>query len=407
MSDPQHSVHAEIDRSPSRWAAPAALDRIGRIALLVGLAGAVLLVVGYFLWPERFFSSYLVGHIYWLGIALGSLALVMVQHLSGGAWGLAARRILEAASRTLPALALLFVPVLFGIGNLYEWSHPDRVAGDPLLEHKAGYLNTPFFIGRAILYFAIWIGLAFLINRWSARQDAAPDVRWTKKLKAVSAPGLVLYAFSISFAAIDWVMSLEPHWFSTIYGVWLLGGHGISALAVLIVTAAWLVKREPMIAAYKKVHFHDWGKLMLAFTLLWTYFSLSQLLIIWSGNLPEEVVWYDHRLTGGWQYVAVSIALLHFAAPFLLLLSRDLKRDTRRLVPVALLLLAMHWVDYYWNVVPSPFLMEHASKLTPNDLFAPIAVGGLWVWLFVRELRKRPLLPVGDPYLEEVFQDGH
>lgn len=405
MSQPQHAAHVGLDRTASRWAAPEALDRIGKLALAVGVAGVVLLVVGFFLWPERFFRSYLIGHLYWLGLALGSMALVMVQHLSGGAWGLASRRVFEAASRTLPALALLFVPVVLGLGSLYEWTHEEVVREDPLLLHKAPYLDGTFWIVRAAVYFAIWIGLAYFINRYSARQDEAPAVGWTKKLKVVSAPGLVLYVFSISFAAFDWIMSVEPHWFSTMYGVWLLGGHGISALAFLIVVTAWLVKREPMAAAYRKVHFHDWGKLMLAFTLLWTYFSLSQFLIIWSANLPEEVIWYEHRLTGGWQYVAISLALLHFAAPFMLLLSRDLKRDTRRLVPVALLLLVMHWVDYYWNVMPAFSKSDFTFHVL--DLLAPVALGGLWVWLFVRELRKRPLLPVGDPYLEEVFVDGH
>jgi hypothetical protein len=414
MSHPQHA-HVEVDRTASRWAAPGALDRIGRSALMVGVAGVVLLAVTWFFWPDRFFQSYLIGHLFWLGIALGSLALVMVQHLSGGAWGLAARRVLEAASRTIPAMAVLFVPVIVGMGSLYVWMDPEIVAGSALMQHKASYLDDNWWIGRAVLYFAIWIGLAYFVNRWSARQDEAPDVRWTKKLKTISAPGLVLYVFSISFAAMDWIMSMEPEWFSTIYGAWLLGGHGISALAFLIVVAAWLAKREPMTAAYKKVHFHDWGKLMLAFTLLWSYFSLSQLLIIWSGNLPEEVVWYEHRLTGGWQYVAIALALLHFAAPFLLLLSRDLKRDTKRLVPVALLLLVMHWVDYFWNVMPSPRAGAHGAhgleavglSFGLADPLAVIGLGGLWVWLFVRELRKRPLLPVGDPYLEEVFHEGH
>lgn len=405
MSDPRHAVHPEVDRSPSRWTAPAALDRIGVIALAVGVAGAVLLVVGFFLWPERFFRSYLVGHVYWLGIALGSLALLMVQHLTGGAWGLAARRIFEAASRTIPAWALLFVPVVLGMGSIYEWTHAEAVAGDPLLEHKAPYLDATFWIVRAVAYFAIWIGLAWFLNRWSTRQDEAPSVEWIRKMKRVAAPGLVLYVFSISFASFDWFMSLEPHWFSTMYGVWFLGGHGLSSLAFLIVIAAFLAKREPMAAAYKKVHFHDWGKLMLAFTLLWTYFSLSQLLIIWSGNLPEEVIWYEHRLTGGWEAVAIALAVLHFAVPFFLLLSRDLKRDMRRLVPVALLLLVMHWVDYFWNAMPAFSYGDFTFHVL--DLLAPIALGGIWVWLFVRELKKRPLLPVGDPYLEEVFADGH
>lgn len=404
MATRHHSL-AELPREPRSWQAPAAIDRIGTLGLGVGVAGTVLLVLGFFVAREQFFRAYLVGYTYWLGVALGSLALVMVHHLTTGAWGLAARRILEAAARTLPALAVLFVPLAFGIHSLYEWSHEDVLAANPLVAHKAAYLNPGAWLVRAAVYFAIWLVLAGLLNRWSLRQDRDPSPALVKRMRVLAAPGLVLYVLSITFAAMDWIMSLDPHWYSTIYGVWFLGGHGVVSLAFLIVIGSFLVRREPMAAVLRPGHFHDWGKLLLAFTLLWTYFSVSQLLIIWSGDLPEEVLWYQYRLSGGWQYVGLALALLHFALPFLLLLSRDLKRDATLLVPVALLLMVMHWVDYFWNV--APVFSPGALSLHWLDPVAPLALGGIWLWLFVRELKKRPLLPVGDPYLDEVLHDGH
>lgn len=403
MTDPQPAV--ELRREPRSWAAPAAVDRIGNLGLAVGLAGTVLLVLGFFLAKDQFFRSYLVGYTYWLGVALGCLALAMVHHLTGGGWGMPARRILEAASRTLPAMVVLFVPLVFGIGSLYEWSHPEAVAASPVLIHKSGYLDAGAWLARAALYFAVWLALAFVLNRWSGRQDREPSRSLVKKMRVVAAPGLVLYVFTITFAAMDWIMSLDPEWYSTIYGVWFLGGHGVVTLSFLILVGSYLARREPMSEVIGPVHFHDWGKLLLAFVLLWTYFAVSQLLIIWSGNIPEEVVWYNYRLAGGWQYVALAIALLHFALPFLLLLSRDLKRDAKMLVPVAVLMMVMHWVDYFWNA--APVFSPGAFRVHWLDLVAPLAVGGIWVWLFVRELKKRPLLPIGDPYLEEIVADEH
>lgn len=402
-SRPHHA--AGLRREPDAWAAPEALGRIGTLGLGVGLVGALLLVLGYFLAPEQFFRSYLVGYTYWLGLALGSLALAMLHHLTTGSWGFPARRILEAASRTLPALAVLFVPLAFGIHSLYEWSHEEAVAAKPLIAHKVGYLNSGDWLVRAGVYFAVWLALAYLLNRWSARQDRDPSPALVKRMRVLAAPGLVLYVVTITFASMDWIMSLDPEWYSTIYGVWLLGGHGVLTFAFLIVMGSFLVRREPMAGVIHPSHFHDWGKLLLAFTLLWTYFSVSQLLIIWSANIPEEVLWYEYRLNGGWQYVGLALALLHFALPFLLLLSRDLKRDARLLVPVAVLLMVMHWVDYFWNVAP----VFSRSDFTIHwlDLVAPLAIGGIWLWLFVRELRSRPLLPIGDPYLDEVLHHEH
>jgi len=400
MNDLERSTSA--DASAARYPAPKDLARWGNLGLAVGLAGVALLAVGYFTADgEHFFRSYLVGWIYWLSIALGSLALLMVHHLTTGAWGTVARRIFEAAVRTLPYLALLFVPIYFGLGSLYEWTH------EPLTGNKAIWLTPSAWLLRSVIYLAVWVVLALVLTRWSAKQDEADEVEATalfKKMRAVSGGGLVLFAFALTFAAFDWIMSLDPHWYSTIYGAWFFGGSGLGALGVLVLMGLFLVNREPMAGVIAKHHFHDWGKLLLAFTMLWAYFSVSQLLIIWSGNIPEEVVWYHERLRGGWGGVGLALALLHFALPFLLLLSRDLKRQSKMLAGVAVLLLVMHWVDLYWNVVPN-FSPENLS-FHWLDVAAPLALGGLWVWLFVGELRKRPLLPVNDPYLEEVFTHG-
>jgi hypothetical protein len=384
----------------ARYAAPAALDRVQLRALAAGGVGILLCALGFFLDRPAFYRAWLVGWIYWLGIALGCLAIMMLHHLTRGAWGLVARRVLEAAGRTLPVLALLFVPLLFGLQELYPWARPEAKA-DHLLQAKAAYLNVPFFVARAALYFVIWGGFAFLLSRLSRRQDETGELHLTRRMQLLASAGIVLYCLAASFASVDWLMSLQPHWFSTIYGVYFLGGQGISALAFLIVVALFLWRREPMSEVLSPGHFHDWGKLLLAFVMLWTYFSFSQFLIIWSGNLPEEITWYAARTRGGWQWLAIALALFHFALPFVLLLSRDLKRRPQRLAAVAGWMLAMRWLDLVWQVEPA-FSPE---RFTFHWLYlaAPLAVGGLWVAAWAAELKKRPLLPLRDPWLPEAL----
>lgn len=376
--------------------APAAVDRLRVLALGAGIAGAILLVIGLLTRPDYFFRAYLVGWVLCTGIALGSLALVMVHTMTSGSWGVAARRVLEAASRTLPWMLLLFIPLLFGFDRLYPAGHEEHLS-----HGKALYLSLPWVLGRLIIYFAIWLFLSFRLNRLAAQQDRAADPSLIARMKRIAAPGIVLWALCVTFASIDWLMALDPHWFSTIYGVWLLGSMGLSALSFLILISVWLWRREPMSHVLRPGHFHDWGKLMLAFTMLWAYFSFSQFLIMWAGNLPEEISWYKLRITGGWGGVALIIVLFHFALPFLLLLSRDLKRNPRQLVLVAGLMLVMRTVDLFWQVEPG--FREHAAGFYWLYLAAPLALGGLWLWLFLGELKKRPLLPVNDPYLAEAL----
>ncbi len=384
-------------------------------ALVVGVVGLAGCALGFFLNSEQFFRSWLIAYLLFLSISLGSMAMVMIQHLSGGEWGVF-RRIFEASSRTLPLLVVLFLPVVFGIGALYPWSHADHVAADEVLQHKAAYLNTTFFVVRAAIYFAGWIGIAYLLNKWSRQQDSG-DLAVNHRIQRLSGAGLVFYALAMTFAGVDWIMSINPHFFSTIFGFLMLGGQGLAALAFTIVIAAFLFRREPMSGLLKPKHFHDLGKLTFAFVMLWAYFNFSQYLLIFAANLLEEIPYMLTRTRNGWQYLAVFLLVFHFAVPWLLLLSRDLKRAPHRLVIVAAWMLFMRFVDLYMMVTPefaatggNLHLLEgeHVSHLFVSwlDLAAPIGIGGVWLWMFFTELRQRPLFAAGDPYLRQSLESG-
>jgi len=368
-------------------------------ALLTGLAGSAVLLAGLFVNPDQFFRSYLLGFSLWMGIALGCMGILMLQHLSGGAWGVVLRRILEAGSRTIPFMAALFIPLVVGVKRLYPWADEKIVAADPLLQHKAIYLNPAGFTLRAVIYFAIWSAFAFLLNRWSDDQDRTRNPALVDRLGKLSGAGIALYVLTMTFASVDWLMSLEPHWFSTLYGIFIVMGQTLSAMAFAILALAVLAGRQPLQGKIGPRHFHDLGKLLFAFVMIWSYFAFSQFLIIWAGNLPEEIPWYLKRLTGGWQWFGLALALLQFAFPFLLLLSARLKRDPKRLAQIAAFLLAMRLVDMAWMIGPA----FHPGKLSLHwmDLAAPVALGGIWLALFTRFLQAKPLLPLGDPFLME------
>jgi hypothetical protein len=329
------------------------------------------------------------------------------------------RRIFEASSRTLPLLAVLFVPVLLGIGTLYPWSHPDHVATDEVLRHKSAYLNTTFFIVRAVIYFAGWWGIATLLNKWSSLQDSG-DVAVNTRIQRLSGAGLVFYALAVTAAGIDWIMSLNPHWYSTIFGFLMMGGQGLAALAFTIIVSTFLFKHEPMSGLLKPHPFHDLGKLMFAFVMLWAYFNFSQYLLTFAANLVEEIPYMITRTSNGWQYLAIFLVTFHFFVPWLLLLSRNLKRTPYRLVVIAGWILFMRFADLFMMVSPEfdatgsnlhMLAGEHASHFFVHwlDLAAPLAIGGLWLWMFFGELRQRPLLATSDPYLREALETagGH
>jgi hypothetical protein len=374
-----------------------ALARIQRAAFALGAAGSGLLVLGFFVDRERFFQAYLTAYLYVLGPALGSLAIVMLHNLTGGEWGFAIKRLLEAALRTLPLVALLFLPIALGVHRLYEWSHAETVAADPVLQHKAPYLNVPFFLARALLYFCLWAGLALFMVRLAERYDRKLSLKALRKLKAASGFGLAAYVLSMSFASFDWAMSLEPHWFSTIYGVHFVVGQALSTLCLAILAAAFLARHEPFARWLAPRHFHDLGNLTLAFVLLWAYVSFSQFLIVWSGNLPEEVPWYLTRTHAAWQGLALVLVVGHFAAPFVVLLVRSSKENARVLARLAAVLLALRFLDAYWLVAPA----FGQGAFAPHwlDAVAPLTLGSLWLGLCVRNLHGRPLLSLQDAKL--------
>lgn len=371
--------------------------RLARPALAVGVIGLGLAGVGALASPQQFFRSYLFAFLFWCGLSLGSFVILMIQHITGGRWGALIRRVLECSTRGLPLLAVLFVPIVLGIHQIYEWADAHEVAEDAILQHKSLYLNPSFFTARAVFYFAIWILFSRMLNRWSLEQDKGHSAALGKRLTYISRGGLLLYALTMTFAAIDWVMSLEPHWFSTIYGLLLIAGQVLSALAFSILVTSSLSSQPKFGEIARPDLFQDLGKLLLGFTMVWAYFSFSQFLIIWMGNLPEEIPWYLNRLYGGWQYIGVGLILFHFALPFALLLSRGRKRDRLRLRWVALIVIAMRVVDLFWLVTPtySPRVMT----IHWLDVVTFIGIGGVWLAMFCWQLQQRPLLPLRDPEL--------
>jgi hypothetical protein len=364
-------------------------------ALVVGIASMAASLLGALVIPEHFFRAYLMGYLYWLAIALGCLPLLMLHHLAGGRWGFAIRRILESGSRTLPVLVLLFIPILFGIHHLYEWSHAESVAEDATLQAKSAYLNVPFFVVRAVIYFAAWLLFAYYLNKLSARQDRTGDPSLLRTFQLLSAPGIVVYALTITFASVDWAMSLEPHWFSTIYGMLFMVSQALAALSFAIPLAAVLSISRPMSEVMTGDVFHDLGNLLLAFVMLWAYLSFSQYLIIWSGNLPEEIPWYLRRGTGGWQWIAATLAVFHLAVPLVLLLGRGNKRRKQIISGIAVGILLMRFVDTVWLIKPA--FAGSVASIHWLDIAAAAGIGGIWIWALIGQLQKMPLLPLNDP----------
>jgi hypothetical protein len=363
----------------------------------------LLSLVGLFTNVAQFLQSYLMAYVWCLGLTLGCLALGMVHQLSGGAWGVVIRRPIGAAARVLPVMTALFLPIVLGMGHLYHWTHEDVVAADELLQHKQLYLNTPFFLVRAAAYFFVWNVVSHLLNAWGREQDRTGDPRLARKMQLLSGGGLVAYGITITFAAFDWLMSIEPHWFSTIYGVLIIGGQGLSAMAFLILVAVWLSRRPPLDRIVVSSHLHDLGNLMLAFVMLWAYFSFSQYLIIWAGNLPHEITWYLHRVQTSWRFVGLGLIVFHFAVPFVLLLSRAVKRTAEGIVKVALVVLCVRVVDLWWLIAPD--FHRDGISVSWLDVLLPLSMGSIWLACFVRQLRARPILPIHDPQFEEALGD--
>jgi hypothetical protein len=389
------------------------LDRIRLLAGVAGIVGLLACIALALLFdPGRALQSYLFAFLFWFGIALGSLAITLLHQLVGGAWGFLIRRLQEAAAATLPLFALLFLPILIDVASqqlfgtdshLYEWAHPEAVAADELLQRKESYLNVGFFVGRTVFYFVVWIAMAYFLNRWSLEQDRTADPNLSDRLRLLARAGLVAYVLTMTFAAFDWAMSIEPHWFSSIYGVLFIAGQGLSAMAFAIVCVALLTQRGPLRGQVSAHPINDLGNLTLAFIMFWTYVNLSQYLIIWSGNIPEEVTWYTRRTGTSWNWLILFVLAFQFVLPFLVLLSRRNKRAVERLSALALMILFVHMVEVFWLIIPA-FHPEVSIALT--DIAAPIGIGGIWVAALAWLLSRRALLPLHDPRAP-VLQEAH
>ena len=389
--------------SAQDYQAPASVGRLQTRSLVVS---AIAILAGAFLairTPERFYESYLMSYMLVFGLMMGSLGLLMLHHLTSGLWGIVIRRPLEAATRTFPLVAILFIPIIFGMKHLYSaWLDPKQLTEEPLSHMQQSYLTHNAFLIRAAIYFAVWLLLVLFFNSWSRLQDVNQnDRKLRRRFKLLAGPGIILYVFGIGFASTDWVMSISPHWASTIYGFLFVAGQLISSMSLMIIVAVMLARTEPFSGILKTRYLHDLSKLLFAFIMLWAYFDFSQLLIIWSGNQPEEITFFRTRLYNQWGYVAVLVLIFHFFVPFFILLSSAIKKNRNLVTKVAGWMIFIRLVDLYWMTRPE-FSKDKAWP-HPLDFIVPIAMVSLWLAYFAWNLKQQPLLPLGEPKLPEVL----
>ncbi len=395
--------HAEPIPVPEIRLGPEAAT-IERISGVVGALGLIFCCAGYFANRAEFFQSYLFAFIYWGGFAFGGLGILLMNYTTGGKWGVTSRRFLEAQMRTLPLVFIFTLILLLGLKDLYPWSHPDLVAHSDVLRQKHPFLNIPFFIARVFIYFAIWLFWGLRINRMSDEQDRTGNPALRDRMRAFSAPGLVIFVETATFAYIDWILSADVQFFSTIYGAMILVGSYVQSFALTLVVMIWTSRGDRFGGRINAKILHDIGNMMFAFVILWTYLSASQLIIIWPANLPQELVWYLDRVHGFWKWFALVISLSMFAIPFLALLSQARKRDPNRLIKVAIWLLVARIIDVFWIVAPtfrnasfsSPMHTSPGFAIYWTDFAAFFGLGGVWVYVFLGQLRRRPLLPLHD-----------
>ena len=371
------------------------MDKIQRNALIVGVIALAVSILGLVRDSAHFLQSYLFAYIFVSGLALGSLGIFFLHNVVGGNWGVAIRRFTESGLQTLPLIALFVIPVLIGIKTLYVWTNPEIRAHDFAVGHKAGYMNVLPFIGRTVLYFLIWFFFGFRILKMANEHERTGDPALFRKIKGASAPALLLFVVTTTYAFIDWIMSLEPNWYSTIYPWMFTIGQVLLTFAFMIALLVLLSDREPFRGFLKTQHFHDLGNLMLAFTMLWAYMSFAQLLIIWSENLPDEIPWYVRRFSGGWGYLAWFISIFHFCVPFFLLLMRFIKKNPQRLRTLAIWMIVVRIVDVFWIVEPA--FRQRGLEIYWTDIAVLIGLSGIWLWYFVGRLKARPLLVPDDP----------
>jgi len=380
------------------------ISRIQSAALVVGIIGLAVSALGAFADRKQFFFSYLFACLFWLGLSFGCFTVSMVHTLTGGRWGYPTRRFLEASFMVLPLMFILFIPVFFGLSDLYPWAQAGATS-DSVLQERRPYQNVWGFTARTSLCFVVCIWMARYLRKWSLEQDATTDASPTRKARTLSGPGVVIYALVATFVYVDWIMALEKRWYSTMFPVIILIGHILTAYGFSVIMLGLFRKDQVLAGVLTRTHYHQLGNLLLTFVLFWTYVSFGQLLIIYSGDLPRELDWYLHRIAGNWKWVVGALALFHFFVPFILLLFRGTKQQFKALAAVAVLLLTMRVVDTYWLVMPS--LHQQGLSISWMDFTAPLGIGGVWVSFFLSRLKRAALLPQHDPGLQFSFAYGH
>jgi hypothetical protein len=374
-------------------------------ALIVGVIGLAISIAGYFVaTPEEFFRAWLTPFVFWFFIPAGALGILCLQYVTGGEWGVLIRRPLGAAARTIPLFILFGIPVFIGLQHIYVWANENIVAHDHLLQQKQLWLNPTGWLVRTLLYFALWSLWAWRIRRLSLKfyEDRSPYVELTRRKWA--AAGLLVFVFTLTFTGIDWVMSLEPKWYSSMFGIAFLVGAGLSAFAFVTLFLCLLSGNKAMEDILKPSHFRDLGNLMLAFTMLWAYTNFSQFLLIWYGNIKEETPYYLKRMNGVWGWMALALILFHFFLPFTMLLMRDIKDRPKTIMIVTIIILLMRFVDTYWLIGPAFYGDTfHISWITP---FAFLGIGGLWLFAFLAQLKGQTIIPIHETWVEEAIREG-
>jgi hypothetical protein len=369
---------------------------IGAVGALLGAVACAILGAAN---PKQFFFSWLVSFLFFLSLTLGALFFVLIQYAAQGGWGIVVRRIGETIFAMLPVMAALFLPLLFGLHDLFEWSHADAAEHDALLRWKAPYLNVPFFLIRAALYFGIWSFIALLYYRGSSGQDVTGDPGVSARLRRFAGPAIIVLALTQTFASIDWIMSLTPHWYSTMFGVYFFAGSFVGFIALLSVVAVAMRGAGLLDTVINQGHLHDIGKFLFAFTAFWAYIGFSQFFLMWYANLPEETTWYKVRIEGSWLWVSLFLMAGHFGVPFFYLMGRDVKRRGSTLAVGGAWLLAMHFLDLYWQVMPT--LHPEGLSPSPLDVAAFVTIGGCFVAAASWLMRRQALVPLRDPRLAE------
>lgn len=375
------------------------IHRAQQISFGIGVLFLILCGVGFACEPRELFISYLIAFVFWIGLTLGCFNAAMIHYLTGGRWGNATRRFLEAGFMTMPLMAIFFIPMLFGLHDLYAWARPDAVAADKILQKKAVYENVYGFLFRAILFFGIATCIATRLRKWSLQQDETADVTLTIRLKRLSGPGIFLIPLLTTFMFVDWIMSIEAAWFSTVFGVVLLSGEILNTFALVIILLAWFQSHSPFREIVTEKYFHDLGNLLLAFVMFWTYVAFSQFLIIYSGNQPHEIGWYLHRIAGSWKWLALFIGLFHFFIPFFVLLFRSAKKNIPTLASVAVLIFFVHALEMFWVVAPTFYTA--GIRIHWTDFAAWLGIGGIWFGTFSANFKRHPLLARNDARIEQ------